>query len=189
MNYPALSELPPVPAGRTGWPWTEAGPLVQNNSTWPTVSIITPSFNQASFIEETIRSVLLQNYPALDYLVIDGGSNDGTVEILRRYEPWLRWVSEPDQGQTDAINKGLRLAKGSVLAYLNSDDTYLAGTIHAVVEHFQAHPEDGLVYGDCYAVNTDGIAYGTIKGHPFNLRRMIMRGEFVPQQAAFWSRQ
>lgn len=162
---------------------------MQYDGTRPTVSIITPSFNQAAFIEETIRSVLLQNYPELDYLVIDGGSNDGTVEILRRYEPWLRWVSEPDRGQTDAINKGLCMARGKVLAYLNSDDTYLPGTIHTITSYFKVHPKVGLIYGDCYAVNTDGNAFGTIRGHPFNLRRMIMRGEFVPQQAAFWSRQ
>lgn len=184
-----LADLPPAPEGRTGWPWTEAGPPVLDNGPWPTVSIITPSFNQAAFIEETIRSVLLQNYPALDYLVIDGGSSDGTLDILRRYERWLCWLSEPDRGQTDAINKGLRLAKGNVLAYLNSDDSYLPGTIRTIVDHFQTNPEVGLIYGDCYAVNTDGVAYGTIRGHPFNLRRMIMRGEFVPQQAAFWSRQ
>jgi len=122
MIPPTLADLPPAPTGRSGWPWTEASPSVPDDGPWPTVSVITPSFNQAPFIEETIRSVLLQSYPALEYLIVDGGSRDGTVEILRRYDPWLRWISEPDRGQTDAINKGLRLATGDILAYLNADE-------------------------------------------------------------------
>jgi glycosyltransferase involved in cell wall biosynthesis len=189
MPCPTVNELPLSPCGKTGWPWTEGTPPISYTEPCPTVSIITPSFNQAAYIEETIRSVLLQNYQALEYIIIDGGSTDGTLDILRRYERWVQWVSEPDRGQTDAINKGMRLARGEVLAYLNSDDTYLPGAIDTVAHHLATHPEVGLVYGDCFAVNTDGVAFGTIHGHSYNLRRMIMRGEFVPQQAAFWSRQ
>ena len=152
------------------------------------VSIVTPSYNQGHLIEETIRSVLKQEYANLEYIVIDGGSTDGTVDILRRYTDRLGWISEPDAGQADAINKGLRMATGDILAYLNSDDTYLPGTVRTVVDAFQAHPEAGLIYGDCHATDIAGNVYGTIHGHPFDLARMVLRGEFVPQQAAFWSR-
>lgn len=187
-----LSELPLPPPGKTGWPWTEASPPPPNttpdNQPWPRVSVVTPSYNQAQFIEETIRSVLLQDYPALEYIVVDGGSNDGTLDILRRYEDWLCWVSETDKGQTDAINKGLRMATGDVLAYLNSDDTYCPGGICKIAAFFRAHPDVGLVYGDCQVVDEPGGHLGYLPRHAFSLRRMIERGEFIPQQAAFWQR-
>jgi len=186
MIPPALADLPPAPTGRSGWPWTEASPPVPDAGPWLTVSVITPSFNQAAFIEETIRSVLLQNYPALDYLVIDGGSTDGTQDILRRYERWLRWISEPDQGQTDAINKGLRLAIGDILAYLNSDDTYLPGGLHAIVKFCRANPAAGLVYGECRVSDEHSMVFGDLPRRSFNLRRTIEHGEFLPQQAVFW---
>lgn len=154
----------------------------------PVISVVTPSYNQGGFIEETICSVLDQDYPNVEHIVIDGGSTDDTLEVLRRYADRITWLSEPDDGQADAINKGLGLAHGEILAYLNSDDTYLPGAFKRVVETFASYPEVGLVYGDCYAIDQRGQQYGLIKGHPFDVQRMIMRGEFVPQQAAFWSR-
>jgi glycosyltransferase involved in cell wall biosynthesis len=157
-------------------------------SQFPLISIITPSYNQGRFIEETIRSVIEQDYPNIEHIVIDGGSTDETVEVLRRFDGRIRWVSEPDEGQADAINKGLRIASGDILAYLNSDDTYLPGAFAVVAAQFAAHPDAGLIFGDCQAVTEQGEVYGLIKGHPFDVQRMIMRGEFVPQQAAFWSR-
>lgn len=155
----------------------------------PLISIVTPSFNQGHFIEATIRSVVEQDYPRIEYIVMDGASTDETVAILQRYADRIRWRSEPDKGQADAINKGLRMATGEILAYLNSDDTYLPGAFTTVARYFAENQEAGLVYGDCYAVDADGEMYGLIKGHPFDVQRMILRGEFVPQQAAFWSRQ
>ena len=105
----------------------------------PLVSVVTPSYNQGRYIEETIQSVLSQDYANLEYLVLDGGSSDATLEILQRYEGRLRWISESDRGQADAINKGFRLARGEILGWLNSDDVYLPGTIQKVVQYFQTH--------------------------------------------------
>lgn len=157
--------------------------------TQPRISIVTPSFNQGRFIEETIRSVIDQDYPDIEHIVVDGASTDETLEVLQRYTGKIRWLSEPDHGQADAINKGLRMATGDILAYLNSDDAYLPGAFASAAAAFARHPEVGLAYGDCYAVDENGQRYGLIRGHPYNVKRMIMRGEFVPQQAAFWSRQ
>ncbi len=126
-------------------------------SSLPRVSIVTPSFNQAAFLEETIQSVLSQDYPNLEYIIIDGGSTDGSVEIIKKYADKLAyWVSEKDTGQADAINKGLIRVTGEIVAWLNSDDIYLPGTIRAAVEALQAHPDCGLVYGDVLSVDAKG---------------------------------
>jgi glycosyltransferase involved in cell wall biosynthesis len=118
-------------------------------ATGPLVSIITPTFNQARYLEASIRSVLAQEYSPLEYLVIDGGSTDGSLAILDRYADRLtRWISEPDTGQADAINKGFRLAKGEIVAWLNSDDLYLPGAIAEAVQALAEHPEAGMVCGD-----------------------------------------
>ena len=127
MSCPHLSDLPPPPAGRTGWPWTEAStplpPLTPDGREWPRITIVTPSFNQALFIEETLRSVLLQGYPNLEYIVLDGGSTDGSVDIIKRYSQWIdHWVSEPDGGQSAAINRGLKMGCGEFATWINSDD-------------------------------------------------------------------
>ncbi len=152
MRCPTLSELPPPPLGKTGWPWTEESPqlpdTMPDGQPWPRVSIVTPSYNQGQFIKETIRSVLLQGYPDLEYIIIDGGSTDGSVDIIRKYEPWLAyWVSEPDEGQADAINKGLQIAQGEIVAWLNSDDVYLPGAMSAVAKAWMAYP-NSLIVGD-----------------------------------------
>lgn len=123
---------------------------------FPLVSIITPSFNQGRFIEKTIQSVLEQDYPNIEYIVMDGGSSDNTINILKRYENNLQWVSEVDKGQTDAINKGFLRAKGEILCWLNSDDTYAPGAIRKAVEHFVKHPDVMMVYGEGTEIDEQG---------------------------------
>lgn len=131
--------MPRPPQGTTGWPWTEqcdALPEVMpDGRPWPKISIVTPSYNQGEFIEETIRSVLLQGYPNLEYIIIDGGSTDGSVEIIKKYKKhFTYWVSEADRGQSHAINKGFKHATGELFGWLNSDDYYLPGALAAVAK-------------------------------------------------------
>lgn len=128
----SLSDLPPPPPGRTGWPW-DLAPTPRMVEQAPRITLVTPSFRQAAFLEETIRSILLQGYPNLQYIVIDGGSDDGSVDILKKYAPWLDyWVSEPDRGQSHAINKGLSRANGVWFNWVNSDDCLLPGALQAI---------------------------------------------------------
>ena len=137
MRCPTLADLPSPPAHRGGWPWTEETPQASTRTLdgreWPRITVVTPSYQHGHFLEETIRSVLLQGYPDLDYIVQDGGSSDDSVAILKRYEPWLaHWSSGPDGGQVRAINAGLARATGHWRGWLNSDDVYLPGALIAV---------------------------------------------------------
>src|SRR5437773_12023032 len=155
MRCPRLRELPPAPEGKTGWPWTEETfPDAEQTSTSPrSISIVTPTYNQAAFLEETIRSVLLQAYPNLEYIVMDGGSTDGSIEIIRKYEKYLAyWISQKDLGPADAIRSGFEKATGSVFAYLNSDDLYAPRAIHDLVNHLQVTKAD-VVYGNAYWID------------------------------------
>jgi len=142
MRPPTLDTLPDPPPDRSGWPWTHAPePLSTRRSDGeecPRISVVTPSYNQGAFIEETIRSILLQGYPSLEYIVIDGGSTDATQDILEKYDPWLDyWVSESDDGQSDAINKGLERATGSIFNWINSDDLLEPGALKVIGRHFE----------------------------------------------------
>lgn len=137
MRPPSLKELPPPPQDKTGWPWTRESPqlldVMPDRTPWPPITIVTPSYNQAEYIEETIRSVLLQGYPNLEYIVIDGGSTDSSVRVIKKYARWINsWMSEKDQGQSDALNKGFSLSNGELLTYLNSDDIFLPKVLRTV---------------------------------------------------------
>ena len=157
------------------------------NSTFPLVSIVTPSFNQARFLEAAIRSVISQDYSRLEYIIVDGGSTDGSVGIIKKYESKLAWwVSEKDQGQTDAINKGLAGAKGEILAWLNSDDTYEPGAISSAVNFLLAHPEVGLIYGNANYINMDGSIIGHFPAAQTDLARLRRGYVHIPQQTAFF---
>jgi glycosyltransferase involved in cell wall biosynthesis len=134
---PTLAELPPSPPGKSGWPWSEGSQQLPESmpdgSPWPSISIVTPSYNQGQFIEETIRSVLLQGYPNLEYIVIDGNSSDESIQIIKKYASWLKyWTSEPDRGQSSAINKGLKHCSGDIFNWINSDDLLTPGALHTV---------------------------------------------------------
>jgi len=132
-------------------------------------------------------SVLEQDYPNIEYIVIDGASTDGSVEIIEKYANRLAvWVSEPDKGQTDAINKGFAIATGEIMAWLNSDDTYETGAISAAVAFLQAHPEIGLVYGDTNFIDVQGNIIGKFNAQQTSLQRLRRGGVYIPQQAAFW---
>jgi glycosyltransferase involved in cell wall biosynthesis len=150
MRCPSLSELPPPPSGKTGWPWTEESPQLPNSlpdgSDYPRISIVTPNYNYGRFIEETIRSVLLQGYPNLEYIIIDGGSTDDSVEIIKKYEPWLSyWVSEKDEGQTNAINKGLGICTGKIFNWINSDDQLSLGSLAKVASLWTVKNPDIII--------------------------------------------
>jgi glycosyltransferase involved in cell wall biosynthesis len=158
-----------------------------SRSELPLVSIVTPSFNQASFLEATVQSVLGQDYPNLEYILVDGGSIDGSVEVIKKYADRLAWwVSEPDKGQTDALNKGFARARGQVLAWLNSDDTYEPDAVAAAVDFLQTHPDVGLVYGDANFIDEQGRVIGRFPAAQTDLRRLRQGYVHIPQQAAFF---
>ncbi|MFZ6021585.1 MAG: glycosyltransferase family 2 protein [Chloroflexota bacterium] len=151
------------------------------------VSIITPSYNQARYLEETMRSVLEQDYPHIEYIVVDGGSTDGSREIIEKYADRLAWwVSEKDRGQTDAINKGFARARGEVLAWLNSDDTYQPGAIREAVEFLRQNPQVGLVYGDANYIDEHGRVIGRFPAAQTDYRRLRQGYVHIPQQSAFF---
>lgn len=153
----------------------------------PLVSIVTPSFNQAKYLEGTIQSVLAQDYPNIEYLVVDGGSQDGSVEIIQKYARRISWwVSERDQGQTEAINKGFAQARGRILAWLNSDDTYQPQAVSQAVDYLITHPDVGLVYGDTHFIDSEGRVIGKFNAQQTNYKRLRQGGVYIPQQAAFW---
>lgn len=180
-----LQKLPPAPKGKTGWPWTEeTSPAVYKSSiVWPKISIVTPAYNQGSFIEETIRAVLLQNYPNLEYIVIDGGSTDQTREILEQYSPWISyWQSEKDRGQSHAINLGFSLASGEYYAWINSDDYYLKDTLLKVISTFLTS-KASFVYG--YSLNYKDNQFDLIKVLP--VFDYFIRMPSLAQPSCFWS--
>lgn len=152
------------------------------------ISIVTPSFNQAQFLERTVRSVLDQQYPHVEYLVMDGSSSDGSVAIIRRYENRLAyWQSQPDGGQADAIQRGFQLASGDVLAYLNSDDVLLPGALQRVADVFSTHPECQLLVGNSLRIDAHRLLK-RVWACPLNYKRMLFGGTRFDQPASFWRR-
>lgn len=154
----------------------------------PKISIVTPSFNQAAFLERTIESVLGQHYANLEYRVLDGGSTDGSVDVLQKYDDKLTsWVSEPDEGQADAIARGLAQCTGEIFAYLNSDDIYYPGALEAAAAFFESHPDVDLVYGDAIHIDAEdrALAIDVLPAYRWeDLRRVCI----IPQMASFWRR-
>jgi len=172
MRCPLLSELPLPPEGKTGWPWTEQGEpppeTTVDGQPWPKISIVTPSYNQGRFLEECIRSVLLQGYPDLEYIIIDGGSTDNSVEVIKKYEPWLAyWESEPDRGQSHAINKGLQKSTGRLFNWHNSDDVLTPDSLVTIAAAMVRYPQAGYAHGHRIFIDDKSKVRGGNK-HDYN---------------------
>jgi glycosyltransferase involved in cell wall biosynthesis len=195
MSYLDLTNFPPPPPGKFGWPWTmsssiESEAILFSGKEWPKLSIVTPSFNQGRFIEETIRSVLMQGYPNLEYIIIDGGSNDESRDIIRKYSPWLHyWVSEPDEGQSNAINKGFKSATGELYAYINSDDIYEPRAFKTIARAFMKPEKPELIAGDCIIFDGSIIKRTFRAWWPDHIGHLLKPfGSTFAQPAAFWTR-
>jgi glycosyltransferase involved in cell wall biosynthesis len=161
----------------------------ENDSPLPLVSIVTPSFNQARFLGSTLESVAMQRYPRLEHIVVDGGSTDGSVEILKAFSashPHLKWVSGPDDGQADALNRGFRMAKGEILGWLNSDDLYCVDAVPIAVHSLTQNPELDMVYGDAWLIDERGrIRRPWDFIEDFDARRLRTVKDYICQPATF----
>jgi glycosyltransferase involved in cell wall biosynthesis len=178
MENPDLTRLPPAPPGIINWLSTNTIPrrdeTLCEGLLWPRISVVTPSLNQGQFLEEAIRSVLLQGYPNLEYIIIDGGSTDYSVEIIKKYEPWLDyWISEPDRGQAHAINKGFHRATGDLLGWINSDDLLLPGALFSLSLAFRNNPE-AILIGDVINFHENSKKTKTIIAHDVNFEGMVL---------------
>lgn len=200
MRSPRVCDLPDPPAGRVGWPWTsESTPVPErriDGGPWPRISVVTPSYNQGEYIESTIRSVLLQGYADLEYIVVDGGSTDDSVKIIKKYDPWLKyWVTESDGGMYDAINKGFQHSTGEIMTWLNSDDMYVPDGLWAVGDVLAQYGRDveWLTTTPSFCDATGRVC------NPFDTRcvdtGLIRRGLYdgrvlacIGQESTFWRR-
>ena len=186
------SRLPAPPPGQTGWPWVRPDDEPRSAAApWPRITVVTPCWNAARWLEVAVRSVLLQGYPNLEYVVVDNASTDGTAEILERYGPWLSaCVSEPDRGQSDALAKGFARATGDLVAWINADDYYLPGALHRAAEAFRASPDrfvaGAVVHRDeasgrCWTVAQERLGFG-------NTVRFWTAASTLQQPGCFWPR-
>ena len=155
----------------------------------PKISIITPSLNQGQFLERTILSVLNQDYPDIEYIVMDGGSTDNSLEILKKYHNRVIWKSEPDKGQAHALNKGIKIATGEIIGWLNSDDMYRPNAFKNTADFFLKHVEIGMVYGKCNIIDENDNHICFYKTEAFNFERYINDADIIPQQSAFIKKQ
>ena len=192
MRAPSLKDLPDPPPAKTGWPWTEQSDFFsasgEMKQVLPKFSVVTPSFNQGRYIEETIRSVLLQGYPDFEYIVIDGGSADETVEIIKKYSRWIHaWVSEADRGQSDAINKGFGKASGDFFGFVNSDDMLEKDALASVARCYLENGRPPFIVGDCLIFDETGPKRLFDKWWPENMEHYLQAfGNTLPQPSSFW---
>lgn len=163
--------------------------LSSKDSSYPKISVVIPSYNQVQFLERTILSVLNQNYPNTEIIIIDGSSKDGSIELIKKYEPYISyWVSEPDKGQSNAINKGFKMASGDIIGWQNSDDIYLPGFFCSAAESFQKYPKLELFVGNVYVIDEDDRITFEFKFPPFSVNELIYFGWNLSSQAVFLSR-
>ena len=187
-RFKEIKNFPKPASDKKGWPWVDSfeNPpfnYFSKNHIWPKISVVTPSFNQGRYLEETIRSVLLQDYPNFEYIVIDGGSNDNSLDIIKKYQPWITyWVSEKDYGQAHAINKGLEKSTGEIFNWINSDDILLKDAFKIISENFG---NSEILAGS--VINFNENSYNIIKQKNLSLKKMI-RGDqdVIYQQPGTW---
>lgn len=157
---------------------------------FPRISIVTPSLNQGQYLEQTILSVIGQNYPNLEYIIIDGGSTDNSIEIIKKYDREIKyWISEPDKGQSCAINKGFQIATGEILAWLNSDDIYMPGILNSVFKFFLTN-QPGIYFGECIHFEQDNnrlISWGS-QVSQLNKELDLFTVDYIIQPATFWTK-
>lgn len=188
----SLANLPAPPECEVGWPWTEQSEVskdkMPDGSEWPKISIVTPSYNQGSFLEETIRSVLLQGYPNLEFIIIDGGSSDQTLEIIHKYEPFITyWISEPDEGQAHALNKGFHKATGDLIGWQNSDDFYYPNAFAIAALAATTYPKHHVFYGskDYLNLKEPDVLTADVHMSSFDLEKMIPNANMSNQSMFF----
>ena len=192
-----LADLPAPPAGRSGWPWTEECPPLPatrpDGRPWPRVAVVTPVYNQGQYLEETLRSVLLQGYPDLEYAVVNDGSTDDSEQVARRYERWLtRLVSQPNQGQRAAINRGFEGLGGEVQCYLNSDDLLLPGALERAAREVDPARGRHVVMGRSRFTDPEGRYIGVEHPSRFESHARVLqvwKGHTIPQPSVFWTPQ
>jgi glycosyltransferase involved in cell wall biosynthesis len=171
------------------WPSLPDADTIVTEDSQPLVTIVTPSFNQAPFLRAAVESVLAQDYPHIEYIVLDGGSTDGSVDILKQFAGRLSWESRPDAGQADALIKGFARAKGTILGWLNADDVLIPGALSQAVTHLQANPATALVYGDAVYIDTEGRRLMPCRHvRPFDLGRLRYWSDYIVQPSAFFRR-
>jgi len=163
--------------------------ILNKELSWPKISIVTPSYNQGEFLERTILSVLNQNYPNLEYIIIDGGSTDNSIEIIKKYEKYLAyWVSEKDHGQSDALNKGFARATGEIVGWQNSDDTYATDSFVTAVNTFKKYPKAEIVFGNTYMIDENDNIINELRFTPFSLLAHLYEGMSISNQTCFWKK-
>lgn len=161
--------------------------ILERDSSFPKISIVTPSYNQAEFLEKTILSVLNQNYPNLEFIIIDGGSCDESVNIIKKYNKYISyWISEKDNGQANAINKGIEIASGEIIGWQNSDDIYLPGVFNMVGRKFSKAPNIDLIFGNRIDIDEYDTVIRDVRYVPFNYKSLIYEGAALNNATTFW---
>jgi len=164
--------------------------LLEKDILYPKITIVTPSYNQAEFLERTILSILNQNYPNLEFIIIDGGSNDGSVDIIKKYENYLSyWTSEKDKGQADAINKGFKMATGELIAWQNSDDIYLPGAFSRIASEYMKKLRYDVFFGNAYLIDRNDCIIKEMRYIPFSLSHLVYSTWNLTSQAVFWKKE